>query len=94
MANHESAAKRARQRFGRTARNRLVQGALRSSLKKARVAIGAGKDAASVEAAKALVAAAARTASRAASKGVLHRNAAARLNSRLQRALNKLTASG
>jgi ribosomal protein S20 len=63
MANHVSAAKRARQRFGRTARNRLVQGALRSSLK------------------------------RAASKGVLHRNAAARLSSRLQRALNKLTTS-
>jgi small subunit ribosomal protein S20 len=90
MANHESAAKRARQRFGRTARNRLVQGALRSSLKKARAALGGGN----VEAAQAVVAAATRTASRAASKGVLHRNAAARLNSRLQRALNKLTASG
>jgi len=40
------------------------------------------------------VAAATRTAARAASKGLVHRNAAARLTSRLQRALNKLTASG
>jgi small subunit ribosomal protein S20 len=87
MANHVSAAKRARQRFGRTARNRLVQGALRSSLKRARAAISGG-DASS---AQEIVAAAARTAARAASKGLLHRNAAARLSSRLQRALNKLS---
>ena len=87
MANHVSAAKRARQRFGRTARNRLVQGALRSSLKRARAAIGGGDAAAAQE----VVAAATRTAARAASKGLLHRNAAARLSSRLQRALNKLS---
>ena len=90
MPNHVSAAKRARQRLGRTARNRLIHGALRSSLKKARAAIGAGN----AEAAQAVVAAANRTAARAASKGLVHRNAAARLNSRLQRALNKFTASG
>jgi small subunit ribosomal protein S20 len=88
MANHVSAAKRARQRFGRTARNRLVQGALRSSLKRARAAISGGDAAAAQE----VVAAATRTAARAASKGLLHRNAAARLSSRLQRALNKLSA--
>ena len=88
MANHVSAAKRARQRFGRTARNRLVQGALRSSLKRARTAISGGDAAAARE----VVAAATRTAARAASKGLLHRNAAARLSSRLQRALNKLSA--
>jgi|KBSSwiStaDraftv2_1062776.scaffolds.fasta_scaffold2790373_2 small subunit ribosomal protein S20 len=90
MASHVSAAKRARQRFGRTARNRLVQGALRSSLKRARAALGVGEAAT----AQAVVATASRTAARAASKGVLHRNAAARLSSRLQRALNKLTPSG
>ena len=88
MANPVSAAKRARQRFGRTARNRLVQGALRSSLKRARTAISGGDAAAARE----VVAAATRTAARAASKGLLHRNAAARLSSRLQRALNKLSA--
>jgi len=88
MANHVSAAKRARQRFGRTARNRLIQGALRSSLKRARAAISGGNTATAQE----IVAAATRTAARAASKGVLHRNAAARLSSRLQRAFNKLSA--
>jgi len=90
MANHVSAAKRARQRFGRTARNRLVQGALRSSLKRARVALNGGD----VATAQPVVEAASRTAARAASKGLLHKNAAARLASRLQRALNKLTTSG
>jgi len=91
MASHVSAAKRARQRFGRTARNRLIQGALRSSLKRARAALGVVGEAAT---AQAVVATASRTAARAASKGVLHRNAAARLSSRLQRALNKLNPSG
>ena len=89
MANHVSAAKRARQRFGRTARNRLVQGALRSSVKRARAALTSGD----ASAAQAIVAAASQTAARAASKGLVHRNAAARLASRLQRALNKLNAS-
>jgi ribosomal protein S20 len=37
-----------------------------------------------------VVAQAARAAAQAASKGIIHRNAAARLSSRLQRALNKL----
>jgi small subunit ribosomal protein S20 len=89
MANHVSAAKRARQRVKRTTRNRLLLGSLRSNLKRARAVIGAGNtnDAAS------LVAAATRAAARAASKGVIHRNAAARLASRLQRALNKLGSS-
>jgi small subunit ribosomal protein S20 len=90
MANHVSAAKRARQRFGRTARNRLVQGALRSSVKRARAAISGGD----ATAAQAVVAAASQTAARAASKGLVHRNAASRLKSRLQRALNKLNAKG
>ena len=89
MSNHVSAAKRARQRLGRTARNRLIQGTLRSSLKRARAAVAEG----SKEQAQSLVEAAARTVARAASKGVIHANAAGRLNSRLQRALNKLEAS-
>jgi small subunit ribosomal protein S20 len=89
MANHVSAAKRARQRVKRTNRNRLLLGSLRSSLKRARTAIGTGvaSDAQSV------VTAATSAAARAASKGIIHRNAAARLKSRLQRALNKLSAA-
>jgi small subunit ribosomal protein S20 len=89
MANHISAAKRARQRVKRTGRNRLLLGALRSSLKQARVALTAGD----ASAAQSIVGAAARAAAHAASKGIIHRNAAARLSSRLQRALNKLGAS-
>lgn len=89
MANHASAAKRARQRTKRSLRNRLVLGTLRSSLKRARGALGQSDP----QAAESLVQSAAHTAARAASKGVIHRNAAARLNSRLQRALNKIRAS-
>lgn len=89
MANHVSAAKRARQRIKRTARNRLILGSLRSNLKRARAALASG-DAAQ---ASTVVVAAARAAAQAARKGVIHRNAAARLSSRLQRALNKLAAA-
>jgi small subunit ribosomal protein S20 len=88
MANHASAAKRARQRIRRTARNRLLLGTLRTSLKRARTAISAG----AAEQASTVVSAAAKAAAKAASKGIIHRNAAARLSSRLQRALNKLGA--
>jgi ribosomal protein S20 len=42
MANHVSAAKRARQRIKRTSRNRLLLGSLRSTLKRARAALSAG----------------------------------------------------
>lgn len=89
MANHVSAAKRARQRTKRTTQNRLLLGALRSSLKRARTALSAGN----ASEAQPVVAGAARAAAHAASKGVIHRNAAARLSSRLQRALNKLSAA-
>ena len=88
MANHKSAAKRARQIVTRTARNRLIIGSLRTSLKKARAALGGGD--ASVAAP--LVAAASVAAAKAASKGAIHHNAAARLQSRLQLGLNKLSA--
>jgi small subunit ribosomal protein S20 len=88
MANHVSAAKRARQRIKRTSRNRLLLGALRSNLKRARAALTAGN---AVEA-QPVVAQATRAAAQAASKGIIHRNAASRLSSRLQLALNKLGA--
>jgi len=89
MANHASAAKRARQRTKRTLRNRLILGSLRSSLKQARSALVEGD----ASKAQPLVESAANTAARAASKGVIHRNAAARLSSRLSRALNKIRAT-
>jgi small subunit ribosomal protein S20 len=86
MASHVSAAKRARQRIKRTARNRLLLGSLRSNLKRARTALSAGN----AGDARSVVAEAARAAAHAASKGVIHKNAAARLSSRLHKALNKL----
>lgn len=89
MANHASAAKRARQRVKRTARNRIIIGTLRSSLKRARVALSTGDTSKASDA----VSQAARQAAKAATKGVIHRNAASRLSSRLRRALNKLTPS-
>lgn len=89
MANHKSASKRARQRVGRTLRNRLILGSLRAAIKLARTALAAGE----AESAKPLVGAAAREAAKAASKGAIHRNAAARLCSRLELQLNKLSAA-
>jgi small subunit ribosomal protein S20 len=87
MANHASAAKRARQTIKRTTQNRIIIGTLRSSLKRARTALGSGDTAAAATA----VNNAARAAAKAATKGVIHSNAASRLSSRLRRALNKLT---
>jgi small subunit ribosomal protein S20 len=89
MANHPSAAKRARQTVKRTAKNRIIIGTLRSNLKRARAALSAGDAAA----ASAAVSNAARAAAKAATKGVIHSNAASRLSSRLRRALNKLAPS-
>lgn len=89
MANHTSAAKRARQCDKRTLRNRLIVSTLRSSLKRARTALENG-DAGQ---ASPLVKEASRLAARAASKGSLHRNKASRLQSRLELALRKLSAA-
>jgi small subunit ribosomal protein S20 len=89
MANTKSAEKAARQSLKRQAQNRIYLGGARTSVKKARTAIAAG-DAAVAEAA---VYEAMSTLDRAAKKGVLHRNNAARRKSRLMRSLNKAKAS-
>ena len=86
MANIKSARKRARQAVGRRARNVSLHTAARSAIKDVKKAIAAGDKKA---AAAALVKSQA-VIDRVAAKGVVHRNAAARLSSRLQRALNKL----
>ena len=90
MANHPSAAKRNRQRIKRTLRNKGVRSAVRSAVKKARAAIASGD----AETARTEVNAASVALARAASKGVVHHNAAARTKSRLSSAANKLTAKG
>ena len=72
----------------RSAKNRAAQGKLRSTLKRARVAVAAGQ----TEAAQKAVAEALPVIDRAPGKGILHKNAAARHKSRLMRRLSKLSA--
>lgn len=83
MASHKSAEKRNRQTPKRTLRNRLALGAMRTALKKARVALD-GKSAD----AGALVKQAVRAIDKAVTKGVLQKRTASRLISRLTRRNN------
>jgi len=86
MANHPSAAKRNRQRIVRAARNLQRRTRLRTALKAARVAIESGdKDAATAK-----VGLATRLLAKAAGTGLIHRNAAARVTSRITAHLGKL----
>lgn len=78
MANHASAIKRNRQRINRTTRNRAVKSALRTLLKRAREAVAAGG-----EGAAELVRKASSELDRAAKKGVIPVNRAARVKGRL-----------
>ena len=86
MANSRSAIKRMRQNPKRRLRNRYFTGAARSSVKKARSTMeeGSAQDArtATLEAIRAL--------DKAAEKGVIHKNNAARRKSRLMRQLAKI----
>jgi small subunit ribosomal protein S20 len=77
-----------RQSEKRRTRNTAVRSAVRSALKGTRSAIGAG----SAEEARASLARTIRLLDKAVTKGVLHRNAAARRKSRLMRQLNALAA--
>lgn len=85
MANTKSAIKRIKQSEQRRQRNRAARTAIRSSLKTARTAV-VGKSPDS----KASVQEAIRTLDRAVSRGVMHRNTAARKKSALARSLNSL----
>jgi small subunit ribosomal protein S20 len=84
LANTRSAEKRNRQAQKRRTRNVQVRTGLRSAVKRAREAIVGGE-----EGVKQAVQSALRTLDRAASKGVIHKNAAARRISRLARAAAK-----
>jgi small subunit ribosomal protein S20 len=79
LANTKSAIKRMRQSERRRLRNRAMRSKLRGAIKTARSAEGASKPAAVLEAIRAL--------DRAVSKGVVHRNTAARKKSALARRL-------
>jgi small subunit ribosomal protein S20 len=86
MPNNASAEKRMRQEQKRRLHNRMVKSIVKTSVTKARQAITAGV--ASEEAVRAAVS----ELDRAAKKGVIHRNNAARRKSRLMKQLNALTA--
>ena len=87
MANHASAEKRNRQRIERTARNRGITSAVRTAVKKARAAVTGGDAKAAAETVRAASVALARAASR----GALHSRTAARVTSRIESALAKLS---
>ena len=86
MPNNASAAKRMRQEKKRRLHNRMVKSIVKTHVTKARQAIASGVDSENA------VRAAVSELDRAAKKGVIHRNNAARRKSRLMNQLNKLTA--
>lgn len=82
-----SSTKDLRRTARRTARNRAAKGKVRSSLKRVRTAIAENQ----VQAAAQALATSTPVIDRAVSKGILHKNAAARHKSRLMRQLNRLS---
>lgn len=89
MANHRSALKRIRTSEKRRQRNRIVRGSTRTAVKKARLAIQSNQPQ-DVEVA---VRNAISALDKAAEKGVIHKNNAARRKSRLMRLLNRANAA-
>ncbi|MDJ0786088.1 MAG: 30S ribosomal protein S20 [Myxococcota bacterium] len=83
MANHKSAAKRARQDLKRRDRNRTVRSAVRTQIKALRQAIEAGEK----DTATARLRTTERSLRKAASKGVYKKTTASRTVSRLARAV-------
>jgi small subunit ribosomal protein S20 len=90
MASHKSAVKQVAKDRRRRARNRGSRSALRTVLKSVRTAIDS-KDASTVQS---QLGRAVSLLDRTASKGVMHRNAAARTKSRLARQARKATSKG
>ena len=90
MARHASALKQMRQSLKHRDRNRRSLSQLKSQIKKLRTVLSAGKTVA--DDARKLLAETAGEIDRAAKKGVIHDNAAARYKSRLSRRLNALSA--
>jgi len=86
LANTRSAMKAARQNERRRLRNRRIKSSTRTYLKRARLAVSVGDAAAAKAAVKQAVVAL----DKAAQKGVIHKNKAARVKSRLMRSLNRM----
>ena len=87
MANIKSAIKANRQGQQRAARNRIYRSGARTAVRRARAAIIVEGSEAAESVHEAI-----RTLDKAASKGVIHPNNAARRKSRLMKALNKAAA--
>jgi len=86
LANHKSALKRIRSSERKRIRNRFFVSGARTVIKSARSAISGGD----IEEARKATLEAIRTLDKAASKGILHANNAARRKSRLMKQLNAL----
>jgi small subunit ribosomal protein S20 len=89
MANIKSQIKRNRQNAKRHARNKAVRSSLKTSTKKVYTAVAEGD----AEAASASAMDASRAFDKAASKGIVHKRAAARHKSRLAKAANRAAAT-
>lgn len=87
MANIKSAKKRILITEKRTARNKSIRSAVKTSIKKVEAAVAANDK----EAAQAALNAAISKISKAASKGVYHKNTAGRKISRLSKAVNSIS---
>jgi small subunit ribosomal protein S20 len=88
MANIKSAQKRIKVTETKTAKNKMIKSALKTAVKKFLVAVAGGN----AEEAKTTFVAAVKALDMAASKGIIHKNKAARNKSRLAAKLNGLTA--
>lgn len=88
MPNIKSAAKRARQNLKREIRNRRIKSLLKTSIRRFEESLQNGDH----EDAQAKLHAAVRQIDKAAAKGILHKNNAARKKSRLNRQLHKSAA--
>lgn len=85
MANTKSAIKNIRKSARKQKRNRVFRSQARTFVKKARVQIKAGK----LEEAQATILVAIKALDKAAEKGIIHKNNAARSKSRLTKHLNQ-----
>lgn len=88
MPNIKSAIKRVKINAGKNAQNTMTKSAMRTSVKKVEAAIVLND----AEAAKNSFAEAAKQLDKAASKGLIHKNAAARKKSRLMKKMNAVNA--
>lgn len=87
MANIKSAIKRIKITQKRTLRNKMVKSSMRTAIKKFEAALNSGN----LDEAKVLLVEAIKKIDKAAAKGVIHANAAARHKSRLTVKLNKVS---